>query len=201
MSSVSLNSAKRQLRKQMQQRLSGLPNDHVASESKKACHHVLLHPRFQRSQHLSIYLSMSTGELQTQMLLDHAFGAGKSVYVPRCSGDVMDMVPVSGPDDLAALRCNRWGIPEPAMDRDAVDPKIIDFVLVPGVAFDAAGNRCGHGKGYYDRYLARASNAFACAVCLDEQIVHDYAVPAGDHDRKPDIIVSPSGTVFSHDRC
>ncbi|KAJ2385009.1 hypothetical protein GGI23_006804 [Coemansia sp. RSA 2559] len=179
----------------MHERLGALSNDHISAESHKACHHVLTHPSFQRSQHVSIYVSMAKGELQTKELLDHAIAAGKSVYVPRCNGELMDMVRLQGHEDLASLRCNRWGIPEPAMDRGAVDPTIIDFVLVPGVAFDADGNRCGHGKGYYDRYLMRATNAFACAVCLDEQVVD--AVPVGDYDRKPNIIVSPSGTVFS----
>ncbi|KAJ1662374.1 hypothetical protein IW140_005936 [Coemansia sp. RSA 1813] len=192
--SASLNVAKRRLRKQIHERLGALSSEHISEESRKACRQVLAHPSFQHATHVSIYISMAK-ELQTKELLDHAFSAGKSVYVPRCDGELMDMVRLQGHDDLASLSRNKWGIPEPAMDRDAVDPKIIEVVLVPGVAFDASGNRCGHGKGYYDRYLMRATNAFACAVCLDEQVVD--AVPADDHDRKPNIVVSPSGIVFS----
>ena len=30
----------------------------------------------------------------------------------------------------------------------------MDWVFLPGIAFDMEGNRIGYGKGYYDRYLA-----------------------------------------------
>ena len=56
---------------------------------------------------------------------------------------------------------NRWGIPEPPVSDDAADddavakPGDIDLLVVPGLAFDAAGRRLGQGKGYYDRFIAR----------------------------------------------
>ncbi|KAJ2509443.1 hypothetical protein GGI11_005873 [Coemansia sp. RSA 2049] len=194
MSGSSIIAAKKQLRTQMRERLGALASDRIAGESERVLRRVSAHPRFQRSTHVSIYLSMAK-ELQTMRLVERALAAGKSVYVPRCApGGAMEMVRLAGLDDLAALAPSRWGIPEPPADRAPVDPALLDFVLVPGVAFDACGNRCGHGKGYYDRFLARAVNAFACAACLDEQVVD--SVPAADHDRKPDIVVSPSGTVF-----
>ncbi|PIA13651.1 nagb/rpia/CoA transferase-like protein [Coemansia reversa NRRL 1564] len=139
---------------------------------------------------------MDNGEVQTKPLIRHALDEGKTVYVPRCDGSVMDMVRLESSHDLDTLPQNKWGIPEPSKDRPAVNPQVLDFIVVPGVAFDRYGNRCGHGKGYYDRYLAQAKQAFACAVCLNVQVL-DTPVPSNSYDQKPHAVITPSGMLFS----
>src|SRR6266545_4337955 len=88
--------------------------------------------------------------------------------------------------DLAA---NAWGIREPQPDVCMpARPSEVDFILVPGIAFDARGGRLGYGKAYYDRLfraLAREGAVpFTVAGAFDAQIVdrvpmdvHDVAVP------------------------
>ncbi len=50
-----------------------------------------------------------------------------------------------------ALEPNVFGIPEPPAGVGDADPEVL---LVPLLAFDAAGYRLGYGGGYYDRTLA-----------------------------------------------
>ena len=63
----------------------------------------------------------------------------------------------------------------------------LDLILVPGVAFTREGGRCGHGMGYYDKFLHRLF-ATGCTrdqvslvgLCFKEQLVE--SLPLDDHD-------------------
>lgn len=69
-------------------------------------------------------------------------------------------------------------------------------VLAPALAVDARGNRIGKAGGYYDRFLAGlddldpALRPVVVAVVHDDEIVDD--VPATDHDRPVDAVLTPT---------
>lgn len=70
------------------------------------------------------------------------------------------------------------------------DPREIDAVVVPMVAFDAGNMRLGYGGGNYDRFLRELrSDAVVCGIAFREQKVE--AVPTEPHDLAlPKIIVA-----------
>jgi 5-formyltetrahydrofolate cyclo-ligase len=69
------------------------------------------------------------------------------------------------------------GTSQPAPEAPTVTP---DFLLVPLLAFDAAGRRLGYGAGYYDRTLAGLPSAIPLGVAFACQQVAE--VPAGPDD-------------------
>ena len=78
----------------------------------------------------------------------------------------------------------------PAVGCPAVEFGRLDFVLVPGIAFDTSGGRLGRGKGYYDRLL-RPGRGVTCGVGADEQRVED--VPMEPHDVRLNRVAMPGG--------
>lgn len=129
----------------------------------------------------------------------------------------MQMLRVHSLDELEhGLTPNKWGIAEPpatyqgqaredgrCTHSSALDPALggsgLDAIVLPGMLFDRAGGRLGHGKGYYDRYVARA-RAFAAehhrappaliALALEEQ-VRTERVPTDTNDVPVDFLVTP----------
>lgn len=76
-----------------------------------------------------------------------------------------------------------YGVLEPRKD-DILELALddIDLVIVPGVAFDKAGNRLGRGKGYYDRFLKNLTvkGISSIGIAFDFQVVD--SVPTLSHD-------------------
>jgi 5-formyltetrahydrofolate cyclo-ligase len=112
---------------------------------------------------------------------------GLSVAFPRIKkgGEMEAIVPLH--ED--AFAHNAYNIMEPSAG-EAVDPLLLDMVLVPLLAFDEQGNRAGYGKGYYDRFLARCR-----PDCLKVGISYFDAVTlledANEFDIPLDLCITP----------
>ena len=71
----------------------------------------------------------------------------------------------------------------------AVDPPLLDMVVVPLVAFDSKNSRLGYGGGNYDKLLPNLrDNAIVVGVAFEEQRIDE--VPCDLHDQKLPRIVS-----------
>ena len=125
----------------------------------------------------SVYGYMSYNqEVRTLPILEQAIRDGKRVAIPRCYGPEMRFIWM---DDLSQTAKSRCGIPEPLSDGPvADDPSAL--VLMPGMAFDAAGHRIGYGGGYYDKFLAAEPNHPTVALCYDFQMVAQLETEAFD---------------------
>ncbi|MGK0168995.1 MAG: 5-formyltetrahydrofolate cyclo-ligase [Gammaproteobacteria bacterium] len=160
-----------------------------ASRSEAACQRLESLPAYVSARTVSWSISIGD-ELGTHDAIARAF-ASKQVAVPYCERDTLRLWVFAGFDELAP---STWGILEPPAalrKREArwLDPKLLNMVVVPGLAFDRTGARLGYGKGYYDGLLAQRSPHTICVgLCFAEQVVD--VVPTQAHDIAMDFIVT-----------
>ncbi len=117
--------------------------------------------------------------------------AGRRIVFPFIvdADGFMEAVPVADCD--AGLTPGRFKIPQPA-GGPPVDPRAIDIVIVPAIAFDLHGHRLGRGGGYYDRFLsAQAPQAFRLGVAFECQIVD--RLPIREHDCPMSAVLTEKG--------
>ena len=88
--------------------------------------------------------------------------------------------------DLNTLSKSKSGVPEPIADEPVGDDETA-LVLMPGLAFDAAGHRLGYGKGYYDKFLAREPHHPTVALCFDFQMLD--SIEHDPHDVPVDLVL------------
>ncbi len=105
------------------------------------------------------------------------------VLLPKVVGDDLELRIFDGFDSLEK---GAFGILEPVGEM-FTDYDAVDFVVVPGMAFDKAGHRLGRGKGYYDRLLPRLRNAYKIGVCFPFQFFDE--IPSEPHDVRMDCVV------------
>ncbi|KAJ3165383.1 hypothetical protein HDU88_004177 [Geranomyces variabilis] len=201
-----LRALKQAMRKSMRAKLAIQPKDLVVQETHAVVNRLFAMPEYQSSRSISVYISMSTGEISTSAIIEDILGNNKRCYIPRCDGDTMDMVRLTSLEDFRSLPLNKWQIPEPPLTEpreNVLDKDGLDLIIVPGLAFDKDGWRLGHGKGYYDRYFAKIAEWSALsgkplpvtiALSLSAQMV-DGHIPREDFDQKPQFLLTPAGVI------
>lgn len=160
--------------------------DSLKRRSEHCIRRLLAQPIWSETQVVMLYYSLSD-EVSTHALADHLFAAGKIVLLPQVTGKTtMQLRQYTGRESLVV---GAFGIMEPSGPVWASLSRI-DVVIVPGVAFDEAGNRLGRGRGYYDRMLRQMPQARKIGLCFDFQRVAQ--VPVEENDVTMDAVVSES---------
>ena len=134
------------------------------------------------------------GELSPAGALSYVGDSGGIVALPRVS----DVPPRLRFHLMAAgtrVRPGRFGLSEPPDTAPEIAARDLAVMIVPGLAFDAAGRRLGFGGGYYDGVIddARAGGAAVIGFAYDFQIVD--RVPAGPDDRGVDVVVTDARVI------
>jgi len=163
----------------------------VSATSALIADRVIALPEFKRASVLCCYVSLP-GEVETRAILETAWKLGKRVAMPTPRDDGEYMPAWFTPDE--PMTRGTFGLMQPVTPHWA-KPDRFELMVVPGVAFSRTGSRLGHGRGYYDRMLARLARRVDCRVGLSfkTQIMPD--LPVSEDDVGMDVIVTES-TVY-----
>src|SRR3954466_3207775 len=145
-------------------------------------------PAYRAANVVAAYGSFGS-EFDTSQFLVATLAAGKQLVLPRINRalralELRQVIDLNG-DLIAGV----WGIPEPAPRCTIVDPKKVDFMLVPGVAFSPSGARLGYGGGFYDRLIALLDARTICiAAAFHLQVVAE--LPESPHDQRVSAVLT-----------
>ena len=175
---------KKELRKKIREQKRMMTAAEIESASEILCSQFLASPFYREARTIYGYLPYNQ-EVRTAPILEQALADGKKVAVPKVYGEEMRFIYLS---DLNQVENGYCGIPEPVADEPVADDPTA-LVLMPGLAFDAKGNRMGYGGGFYDKFLWAEPTHPTVALCYDFQMVED--IPTEEFDIPVNLVLWP----------
>ncbi|RTZ61563.1 MAG: 5-formyltetrahydrofolate cyclo-ligase [Gammaproteobacteria bacterium] len=173
---------KEKLRRELIEKRRKLPKEEIERLSLKVIEKLKTLKEFKRAKTVMLYYP-ARGEVDLRPLMEEVLQT-KTLLLPKVTAD--NRLLALEVKDLNSLRKGAFGIYEPIGGK-IFKPEKIDFIAVPGVAFDRKLNRLGMGKGFYDRFLPRVKG-FKVGVAYDFQLVE--SLPTEEHDAKLNAVVT-----------
>jgi len=178
---MTINERKKELRKQVRLLKQKYSLFQMKEMSKDILEQLEQHERFIKAQVIMMYWSMDD-EVYTHEFIKK-WANKKRMILPVVNGNELNLKEFISLEEMIAG--DKFGILEPN-GNVLVEPKEIDLIIVPGVAFDVRGNRMGRGKAYYDKLLS-ISHAFKLGICFSFQVFNE--VPFDQLDVKMDDVL------------
>jgi len=145
---------RQQLRTQIRMRRSRMTRAERAACAARLAENAARELLVRNSRRIAVYLPIN-GEIDPRPLMDCLASLGKTLYLPILVTFSERRLWFSAYTPGDSLVYNRFGILEPErVPCRRIKAVALDLVLLPLVAFDAAGHRLGMGGGYYDHCFA-----------------------------------------------
>jgi len=169
---------KEKIRKELIEKRKKLTFDEVNSKSSEIKKRLFELDEFKHSQTVLFYVSYGN-EVRTHEIIKECLEK-KEVIVPISDKENRSLI-LSKLENWKNLEVGSYGILEPKKDKiKEISIENIDLIIIPGVGFDESGRRIGHGKGYYDNLLKRATKISNIGLAYEFQIVKK--IPIEPHD-------------------
>lgn len=179
---------KKQLRKDILQKRMAMTPQTIKTKSQSILNHI---KALDLSPYRTIMIFMDfRQEVQTQPIIHYLLAKKKVIVLPKVNmtSKTMTLHTLTSLDDL---ELSDYGILEPKA-RPEISIEAIDYIFVPGLAFDKQGMRLGYGGGFYDSFLAQKSNDTpTTGLVFDFQCM--ASVPHEAHDQRVQALITEKG--------
>ena len=192
--------AKQLIRKNTLALRERLSADARAALSAAITERLLQLPAYRQAGAVMGYMNIGT-EFASELWVGQALADGKQLALPRVNHhtDQLDLYWVKDMENQ--LAAGLWGVREPIPEccerLESLDE--VEFILLPGVAFDRNGARLGYGKGFYDKLLSTligkedADRPVLAAAAFAQQVIEH--VPQEPTDVKVEWIITELETI------
>jgi 5-formyltetrahydrofolate cyclo-ligase len=156
--------------------------DSIILEKVKICEN------FKAAKTILLFYPLSN-EVNVSALIDYCLQQGKKVGLPKTYKEYIKFFYITE-DWKNNLTQGVFNTIEPKSENLI---KVFDkesVVIVPSLALARDKSRMGHGKGYYDKFLASHDKLFKIGICR-KHLLFD-SLPTNDNDIKMDLIISSS---------
>jgi len=178
---------KENLRKKMKKKRNELSKEEKTKKDQSIYEQVIQDEGFINAESVFLFLSFGS-EIDTKRIIQYALDERKTVYLPKVVSNHLEIFEI---EDFDNLERSSYGIFEPNKNCKSLNSRKIDFILMPGLAFDATGARLGYGAGYYDRFIASLplyDKIVKVAIAYDFQMIKN--VPTTRYDIPVDRIIT-----------
>lgn len=193
---------KERLRERIRRRRDRLDEVEIERKSAEIVARVMGLASWGRARRRLLFCSFGS-EVRTDALIEETLISGARLVLPRVRGAEEPLALHEVRDPQQELAPGSFGIPEPDEIRcPEVSAYDLDFVLIPGLAFDRGGGRLGYGGGFYDYILNLRGDLLeegaAVAVGFALQIVD--GVPQEGWDVRVPLIATEDELINTRDK-
>ena len=191
---------KAKIRKEIRRRRSLLSSETLSEINKtlpdfiSAIDDPELRSKLKKAKRIALYRSYK-GEVPVDGLAESFMAKGIKCCFPKITDQDMAFYDCDSLDDSNFSKSS-IGIKEPLDTSAPVDPKDIDVVVLPALAYNEEGTRLGAGGGYYDRYFGSLGSCrpYLLGICYEFQLCSD--VPSTEQDISADFIAVIPGDEY-----
>jgi 5-formyltetrahydrofolate cyclo-ligase len=171
------------LRRELRERVAGLPPRAKRQESDRLCDQLIGDRRLAQCRVIGVYLALPD-EPDLSRALQTFLDRGQQLALPFLEEDGSWVF--RGIESLDGPETGPFGLRLPEAG-PVLELNLLDAVLVPGRGFTTAGDRIGRGKGIYDRLL-KGIRARTVGIAFRCQMVPH--LPREPHDIRLDEVLT-----------